>query len=420
MLRYPKDTEATAEDCVAADPDSLIELEDSYGCSTMWTPLSSAATSAIEAGNLGQGRVLWLLADCASMMLKPASLNSPYGPMFQSADCRSALVEDFLQSDLELLAEIVELIRNENLRARVSDILWLARKPRQFQDGIRAAECYSASSLNQELWYRSSAESFERAIVLCRQLGSAASSILKSISDTLYSAGLSSNLEQGLYGVQVFALLLRCKLLDSERAETAANHLRRMVDGLLDNRDYGRMREAAELLQQFLSRIDDSDDERHRLQLTIAESWASQAADAATPEIASNIAAVSYCNNAIQAFREVPRSKRETLGVDVRIEELQTQLAATGTGALDEMGQYESEGFDISDLVTNSISQVEGCSVGDALYGLARITAPPDFEATKQQVIDLTKEFPIATLFGATHFSRTSSCQIRRRKLRHS
>ena len=406
MSRYPTDTVTTVADYLAADPDSLVDAVNSYGCSTMWTPLSTAAKAALDSGSAAQARVLWLLADCSSMMLKPASQNSPFGPMCQFDDRRSAMVEDFEPSDLEVLGEVVGLIRNDDLRARVSDILWLARKPRQFQDGLQAAESYSTRLLDHESWYRSSAESFERGIVLCRQLGSAALPILERIEEKLAIGGLASTQAQGLYGVQVFALLLRCQLLRSERNELVVTHLRTLIDGFRGDRDHGRMREAAEVLQNLLGRLNGYEDEIQTLQVSIAESWASQAEDTATPAIASNIAGVSYCNNAIQAFREIPRNKRTSLGVDERILELRSQLAASGIGALDEMGQFESEGIDISDLVKNAISQVEGRSVWNALYGLAHIAQPPSSEEIRQRVIELSQEYPLGTLFGATHLSR--------------
>ena len=76
----------------------------------MWQSLSSAARQAIEEGKTAEGKILWLLADACSMMLQPASLNEPFKPFLVIDGRRSALPEDFQESDVVLFSQIVEEI----------------------------------------------------------------------------------------------------------------------------------------------------------------------------------------------------------------------------------------------------------------------------------------------------------------------
>ena len=104
----------------------------------MWQQLSSRARKATEEGNLEAGKVLWLLADACSMMLKPNSLNEPFVPFMVMDGKRSALPEDFNNEDIEFFSQIIALIDEPKLCARISDIAWLLLKPKNPQHALSA------------------------------------------------------------------------------------------------------------------------------------------------------------------------------------------------------------------------------------------------------------------------------------------
>jgi hypothetical protein len=56
----------------------------------MWSALSAAARTAIEASRLAEGKILWLLADACSLMMKPGSFNEPFKPRIVTHHGRSA------------------------------------------------------------------------------------------------------------------------------------------------------------------------------------------------------------------------------------------------------------------------------------------------------------------------------------------
>ena len=71
MQRYPEGIEISPEafrNCGWLEAVEGVNRED---YSSLWTALSSLAKRTIEEGKLSEGKVLWLLADACSMMLKP-------------------------------------------------------------------------------------------------------------------------------------------------------------------------------------------------------------------------------------------------------------------------------------------------------------------------------------------------------------
>jgi hypothetical protein len=91
MERYPENTNISLDDFNACGWREALEEARREDYSSMWQQLSSRARKATEEGNLEAGKVLWLLADACSMMLKPNSLNEPFAPFMVMDGKRSAL-----------------------------------------------------------------------------------------------------------------------------------------------------------------------------------------------------------------------------------------------------------------------------------------------------------------------------------------
>ena len=100
MERYPENTDITLDDFKKCGWLKALGEAHREGYSSMWQALSAAARQASEDQQLSEGKVLWLLADACSMMLKPASLNEPFAPFMVMDGKRSALPEDFKSDDV--------------------------------------------------------------------------------------------------------------------------------------------------------------------------------------------------------------------------------------------------------------------------------------------------------------------------------
>jgi hypothetical protein len=149
MQRYPENLNVDIEDFRRSDWKSALGSRDQQGYSSMWRSLSAAARTAIEGGKVSERKVLWLLADACSMMLNPSSANEPFKPFMVIHGKRSALPEDFQQSDVALFSQIAEEVDDVWLRARLADLVWLLKSPRSPQHALLAIDAYRTISLNR-------------------------------------------------------------------------------------------------------------------------------------------------------------------------------------------------------------------------------------------------------------------------------
>jgi hypothetical protein len=106
MIRYPENTPISIEHFKNCGWEAALSNASQKDYPSMWQALSDAARDAVEAGRRSEGRVLWLLADSCSMMLRASSLNDPFTPFMLMYDKRSALPEDFQDDDIALFTKI--------------------------------------------------------------------------------------------------------------------------------------------------------------------------------------------------------------------------------------------------------------------------------------------------------------------------
>ena len=104
--RYPQDLIVTVDDFRNSGWREAVNNASEHGYSSYWDSFSKAARNAMEAGENAKGKVLWLIADACSMMLTPSSLNEPFQPFMEIEGRRSAIPEDFSESDLAFFENI--------------------------------------------------------------------------------------------------------------------------------------------------------------------------------------------------------------------------------------------------------------------------------------------------------------------------
>jgi hypothetical protein len=170
-----------------------------------------------EDKKLEKGKVLWLLADACSMMLRPSSPNEPFGLFMVMNGKRSALPEDFQSSDIAFFAQIAEEITDNRLCARIADILWLLLTPKQPKHALLAIDNYRQLSIST----RDGRECQDRSIQLCRMLRDGAGERLKEIENSLIEAIKGSTNDDGYLSLWVSNLLSKYKLGHQQKGDIA-------------------------------------------------------------------------------------------------------------------------------------------------------------------------------------------------------
>lgn len=399
MGHYPENTNISLDDFNACGWREALEEARREDYSSMWQQLSSRARKATEEGNLEAGKVLWLLADACSMMLKPNSSNKPFAPFIVMDGKRSALPEDFKNEDIEFFSQIIPFIDEPKLCARISDIAWLLSKPRNHKHALSAIDNYRSIEIGTESWIRDGRdgrECWDRAIQLCLMLQAGAGERLKEIESKIVEA-LKESLPEDGYLANWLADLL------------SKHHL-----GVKDNRDI------AEKLEALATYFEDSGDlHRARDYLDAASEWYKKSEDAPQSTVmivrnaecwvkeAINMVAASFYfyESAIHKYRTIPKALRDQHNVEERIVELRGLMNEAGENSLNEMGKITSGSIDISELIENSVKAVKGKELSEALLQFANVYRGARADKIRSFSEEMIRNHPLRSLFAATHMS---------------
>jgi hypothetical protein len=404
MERYPEQAVATIESLRNSGWREALAADEREGYSSMWQSLSTAARTAIENGLFSEGKGLWLLADACSMMLTPSSLNEPFKPFMVMNGKRSSLPIDFQRPDVDLFAAFAEEVDDPWLQARLADLVWLLIEPRNPKYALLAIDAYRRLPLDSNTWIRGSRECWQRAISLTRMLKTGAGDRLKEIEAAVVAGFESSRQEDGYLALWLSDMLANHRLGREHRLGIAAK-LEAMartfdVDGDLHRaRDYF---DAASRWFQLTGNIVKAAE----MTACLAEGWVKEAVARLSSEQPSNMVAASFYENAIQTYRNIPRSERSTHRVDERIAELRKHLSDAGAKSLDEMGRITSPTMDISEIVETAINSVKGKPTRDALAVFANIYRGARAQKIREFSEKMLREHPLQALFAATHMSR--------------
>jgi hypothetical protein len=347
MERYPKDIDISIEDFRNSNWLAAITDSSREDCSSMWQSLSSAARQAIKDKKLEKGKVLWLLADACSMMLRPSSLNEPFKPIMVMNGKRSALPEDFQSSDIAFFAQIEGSLRLEGLSI-IEHASARSHRTFPFSNFLSLIACLAADESE-----------------LCRMLRDGAGERLKEIENSLIEAIKGPTNDDDLV-LWASDLLSKYKLGHQQKGDIAEK-LEQLAIEFNDSGDLHKARDyfnaAAEVFRELKNK------EKHaEMIVKVAEKWEKEALNSP-----SNIVATSSYEKAIQKYRNIPRALRGRYDVDDRIANLHTKLNSAGEKLLEEMGEITSPVIDISELVENARNSVKGKSAIDALDTLANV-----------------------------------------------
>lgn len=404
MHLYPEDTVATLEDLKSSRWKAAVASSERIGYSAIWQNLSEAARNALDEGKPAEAKVLWLLADSCSMMLNPKSVNEPFKPFTIFDGNRSALPEDFNDTDIILLAELTTELDDEWVRARIADLVWLCKRPRSVAHAILAIDTYRAIPLDTKTWPHDARDCWERAIALSMQLGAGAGKRLEEIEAALLEKFEDKQWSDGKFQLSIARLLFESNLA-GKRANDIADALAKFGKSLVDVGAHYQARGYLEAAAQWYGRVGDKTLQAD-MTCAVAETWASEAMTRANSDQPCNIVGVGFFENAIQAFRSVPRTFRTDRNVEERIAELHRRLDVSGKASLGEMGIVSSGPIDISEMVQTAQISVRGKPLLDAFSALANVHRGARKRNIEEFSEKMLQEHPLQALFSATHMSR--------------
>lgn len=403
-MQYPSGLKITLEDFRRSGWESIVNSLRRQGCRSLWLAFRAAATSATEAGRLSEGKVLGLFADACSMTLNPSSLNDPFKRGMDIPGNESALPQDFTVEDVVFLAEAVEEVDNPWLKARLSDLVWLIKRPRNTTFALMAIDAYIRVPLNITSWVEDGSPSWDRAIVLAKMLKTGAGDRLSSIETTLIGALKKCRAANGVIGLKV-ADLLEKQRLGGGREKELAKKLERLGKRAVKDKKFSLAQHFLDGAAKWFKRGNDKEKTAEMVS-AVAEVFVKEAKARQSSAAPSNMVAARFYEQAILKLRHIPKAQRAALKVDQRIKKLHAKMTIANEKALEEMEVHSSGPVDISAFVKESVSLVQGKTVEEAFAAFANIYPVANRENLKKHSEERLRQGVVQHIMSTTQVSR--------------
>ena len=395
MSRYNLELNIELEDFQNSNYEEVIKTAEKEGYTSYWTVLSNEAKKEIEQGNEKKGKVLWLLADICSLMLNPQSLQEPYSPcMVMTNGARSVAPEDFTDNDIEFFENIVEECKDFRLQARIADILWFLKKKKSVKHLDLAVENYMKFPIDIDNFHIDSNNCIERAIRLVQL----AKREIEPIHDFLLQIFFDSKLEDNFHCMHINELLLISKI-DIEQNLEVLEKLESFSEEFESRNDYWRAREYNQSARAWFIKMNNTEN-INRLTVKIAENFVGEA----NHRKDSEMVAAKFYENAIQEYRLIPSKNREEYNVDNRIHEIYQFMVHSNQLVTSELQLVQTDPIDISELISNAISEIENKDIDEAVVSLANISRNNNFDKLRQ-TSEKRLNSSFSRLFGTTYYS---------------
>ena len=369
------------------------------GYPRLWSGLVDAANQRFQDGDVASSKVLRLLADACSMMLKPNDSGAPFKPMLVMKDGRhSTMPEDLGDEALNLFTVAVQKIDHVWVKARLADLLWIRKgdykMARMAIEAYREIPLDDARSLDRiECW--------QRAISLARELrdGNQQSEMVEAVLQVLRDTAAK---EEAL--CRSLSKLLFGEKLSGENVLEVAQILKRRAAALMKS---GRLGHASRYYETCVKWFEWTGNKSLETEAVVAhaEAYETHALTHQSSDPPNNIAASRHLEKAIQIYRSVPKAQRGAYEIDERIERLRESLSEAHKNSLDQMSTVTTGPIDISEVVEQARECVRGKSAPQALASLSLISRGAQLAALQEGVEETRSEYPLQSLVPKSDMS---------------
>jgi len=370
----------------SVDLDGLVSNVGRFDCTTFASEVSRVER---EEGHWSpeQRECLRFIGAVLMMMLRSDEPAEPYGPMFVMDGQRSAIPADFDKQGLLDIEVWALSLRDEELRARFLDVLWV--QARSFPAAKGAVEAYIASALRLEhpQEWTSGHKRLERALRLAAGLGRGGADLRQRVlAETEGMLHRHRGTDPLYLTMRLTRLLLEFKHGDAKQfseyamvAATAAETAQ----------DFWRAKDYYQLVAECKRAAGDTDGEAAALRCS-AECLVKEAELARKQPGRGAMAAASILSDAVEAMRQAPEGRE-------RAAELHDQLIALQKDSVAEL-KAVSTSTDVSELVQRALSAVRDKPLKEAVFALCTMARPPSVEKLKRDVHEQARVAVLSSL----------------------
>jgi hypothetical protein len=358
--------------------------------------LSDLAGSELTAGRTGRGKVLWLLADVASLRVNVSSQEA-LTLRYYNAFARTVALSDISESDIQVLDSIGGNIPLPRLRARVLFALWIVRKPRFLPYATGAIECVLGLPTSPETWLLDFDSDWEIAANCAAAIRKGKSEYAERISEVLERAIAAATPENGYYALWLANVLER---IPSDKIATAvATKLLALASHFASVPDAHRAGDYFERAPHWF---------RIAGNMEMAATCLSD--HAAVLEAAANVVApmmrAHFLERGVDLLRSLDPQSRQKYDYTVRVQRFRAGIRDSNLATIDSMTRISTPSVNISKIVEHAESQVTGKAPQEALESLADICPFADFAEIKSSAQRILSRSVLQRFFASTHIAR--------------
>lgn len=330
-------------------------------------------------------------------MIDLESRNDPFQPFMTWGNKRSFLPIDLINEEILYLSSILDEDFPPILKARIADILWTYSKPKNKKHSEIAIENYISMNVFDDFFKPDVYVFWERAVILAKQTKN--SSLIEKIKSKLLNEidHLSTSWD--------FHLLKIIEIFDNTDLDKGLNH--ELAEKLLEKQKEFNHEKQFHIAEKYL----ESATKLFKKAGNAEDSYRSLAFMAQATENhgdyrknESAMVANHFYKMALQRYRQIPNSYRNTLQIDQKLDTIQEKITQSGLLITDEL-QLISTKEDISDLQEHCANHVKGKQTAfESLLYFSGVSSC-NFESIWKSTENNINNSPISSLLGKTSVS---------------
>ena len=341
---------------------------------------------------------LLLLANICLLKLNSESRNDPFQSYISIGNNRSFHPIDLKAEEILCLSNIIDEDIPSIIKARIADILWTCSVPKNKKYSEIAIESYISMDVCDDFFEPNIYTFWERAVVLAKQTKN--NSLIEKIKSKLLNEIDHPSTSWDLH------LLKIIEIFDNTDLDKGLNH--ELAEKLLEKQKEFNHEQQFHIAEQYLElaaklfkKSGNAEDSCRSLAF-LAQATENHG-DYRKNE--SAMVANHFYKIALQRYRQIPNSYRNTLQIDQKLDTIQEKITQSGLLITDELKLISTEQMNISELQEQSINHVKDKQTAfeSLLYfsGVSSCNFGSIWKSTENNI----NNSPISSLFGATSVS---------------
>jgi Domain of unknown function (DUF4209) len=304
-------------------------------------------------------------------------------------------IDAISEQDIELTKELILLVEDPELKARMADLVWSKQHKGNFHCVGIAVEAYLESAIrleHPENWVLCE-DRIRRAYNLAFSVNNPA--IAHSVIDHIKGVLSRCNGEDPLFlSARMMHLLLEREETDTSTYILLAEKLARRAESS------GKHYIAREywVIKARWHDLAGEEEASRAASIAAAETHIAESEGKLKQTAAPYLHAIGDLEGAIKALRQIP-------GTQERVREIHRRLLEYQRHAVGELAHFESERIDLTTEAEKARRKVEGRSFQDALFVLSVMLKPTSFVEAKRAAEQSANDFRLLSLFGSTRMN---------------